>query len=78
MHPDRRFAWTDPAEILAFIAERAFCTLFTCGTDEPAVFHVPVIVAGPDRIRFHVSRSNRGAAGLDGARLLLSCTGPDS
>jgi transcriptional regulator len=78
MHPDRRFAWTDREEMLAFIAERAFCTMFAGGEGGPAAFHVPVVVSGPDRLRFHVSRSNRGAGQLDGARLLLSCTGPDS
>ena len=78
MHPGRLFDWTDREEMLAFVAETAFCTIFTAGGNGPAAFHVPVVVAGADRIRFHVSRSNRGAAGLDGAPLLLSCTGPDS
>lgn len=78
MHPGRPFAWTDGEAMLAFVADTAFCTIFAAAADGSAVFHVPVIVAGPDRIRFHVSRSNRGAAGLDGARVLLSCTGPDA
>jgi hypothetical protein len=65
MHPHPRFAWTDEAEILAFIAGRAFCTIFSADAG-PAVFHVPVVVAGPGRLRFHVSRANRGAAGLVG------------
>jgi transcriptional regulator len=78
MHPSRLFDWKDPEGMLAFIAEMAFCTIFAGGANGPAVFHVPVVVAGPERIRFHVSRSNRGAAGLDGAPLLLSCTGPDA
>ena len=78
MHPHPRFAWTDEAEILAFIADTAFCSVFAAGGKGPAVFHVPVIVHAPDRIRFHVSRANRGAAGLDGARALLSCLGPDA
>jgi transcriptional regulator len=29
-------------------------------------------------VHFHISRSNRGAAGLDGRRALLSCLGPDA
>lgn len=78
MHPDRRFAWQDRGEILDFIAETAFCTIFAAGDDGPAVFHVPVIAAGPDRLRFHISRSNRGAAALGGGRILLSCLGPDA
>jgi transcriptional regulator len=36
-----------------------------------------VVVAGADRIRFHVSRGNRAAA-LDGRRAILSCLGPDA
>jgi transcriptional regulator len=79
MHPHRRFAWTERDEILAFIADTAFCTLFASGADGPAAFHVPVVVAGPDKLRFHVSRANRGAPALDGgAHVLLSCLGPDA
>ncbi|HST35090.1 MAG TPA: FMN-binding negative transcriptional regulator, partial [Allosphingosinicella sp.] len=44
----------------------------------PLVVHVPVIVAAPDRILFHVAKGNRAAAALDGARALLSCLGPDA
>ncbi len=78
MHPDRRFAWQDEEAMLAFIAERALCTIFCGAGESPAVFHVPVVVAGPRTIRFHVARSNRGAAALDGARVLLSCLGPEA
>jgi transcriptional regulator len=78
MHPDRRFAWAGEEALLAFIAERAFCTIFSSAGEGAAVFHVPVIVEGPARLRFHVARSNRGAAALDGARVLLSCAGPDA
>jgi transcriptional regulator len=78
MHPDRRFAWRDEEAMLDFIAERAFCTIFPAQQQEPAVFHVPVVVAAPKSLRFHVSRANRGAASLDGASILLSCAGPDA
>jgi transcriptional regulator len=78
MHPDPRFAWRDEEAMLAFIAERAFCTIFCAAGEGAAVFHVPVVVNGPARIRFHVARSNRGAAALEGARVLLSCLGPDA
>ena len=40
--------------------------------------HAPVVVAAPDRIRFHVARSNRAVPALDGSRALLSCLGPDA
>ena len=75
MHPDRRFAWDDGDAMLAFVREVAFCTICV---DGPAAVHAPVIVATPDRIRFHVSRANRAAASLDGARALVSCLGPDA
>lgn len=78
MHPNRRFDWTDREEIFAFIADIAFCSIFVSGAEGPAVFHVPVIACGPDRLRFHVSRANRGFGSLERGRVLLSCVGPDS
>ncbi len=78
MHPHPRFAWTDRDEILAFISDIAFCSVFAKKDAGQAVFHVPVIVHAPDRIHFHISRANRGAAGLGGRRALLSCLGPDA
>ena len=78
MHPHPRFAWTDEESILSFIADTAFCSIFAMRDDRSAVFHVPVIVAAPDRILFHVAKGNRAAAALDGARALLSCLGPDA
>lgn len=75
MHPNRAFAWEDRAAMLALIADIAFCTICV---DGPALVHAPVIVAGPDRLRFHVARSNRAAPALDGARAIISCLGPDA
>ena len=75
MHPDRRFAWEDREAMLAFIGEVAFCTICV---DGPAVMHAPVVVAPPDRLRFHVSRANRAAKGLENGRALVSCLGPDA
>jgi transcriptional regulator len=75
MHPNRAFAWEDRAAMLALIADIAFCTICI---DGPALVHAPVIVAGPDRLRFHVARSNRAAPALDGARAIISCLGPDA
>jgi len=74
MHPNRAFAWEDPEAMLAFVADIAFCTI--CA-DGPLLVHAPVIVAAPDRLRFHVSRGNRAAA-LDGKRAIVSCLGPDA
>jgi len=73
MHPNRAFAWQDRAAMLAFIGEIAFATIAAEG---PMVVHAPVLVAGPDRLRFHVSRGNR--AKLEGRRAIVSVLGPDA
>ena len=75
MHPNRAFEWNDREAMLAFVADIAFCTICV---DGPALVHAPVIVAGPDRLCFHVSRGNRATAALDGKRAIVSCLGPDA
>ena len=72
MHPNRVFAWEDRGAMLAFVADIAFATI---AADGPALVHAPVLVLGPDRIRFHVSRGNR--AKLDGRRAIVSVLGPE-
>jgi transcriptional regulator len=74
MHPNRAFAWQDRDAMLAFLADIAFCTICAEG---PVLVHAPVIVAGPDRLRFHLSRGNRAAA-MAGGRAIVSCLGPDA
>lgn len=73
MHPNRAFAWEDREAVLAFVADIAFATIAAEG---PVIVHAPVLVAGPDRLRFHVSRGNR--AKLDGRRAIASVMGPDA
>ena len=73
MHPNRAFAWNDRDEMLAFVADIAFCTI--CA-DGPVVAHAPVLVDPPGRIRFHLARGNR--AKLDGRRAIVSCLGADA
>lgn len=73
MHPNRALAWEDREAMLAFVADIAFATVVV---DGPMLVHVPVLVAGPDRIRFHVSRGNR--AKLEGKRAIVSVLGPDA
>ena len=75
MHPNRAFAWEDREAMLAFVGDIAFSTICV---DGPFVVHAPVIVAAPDRIRFHIARGNRAAAALEGARAIISCLGPDA
>jgi transcriptional regulator len=72
MHPNRVFAWQDREAMLAFVGDIAFATIAAEG---PALVHAPVLVAGPDRIRFHVSRGNR--ATLAGRRAIVSVLGPE-
>ena len=74
MHPNPAFAWNHRDEMLGFIRERAFCSLFIAKAGESQVIHVPVAVHGPSQLRFHVARSNRCGA-LQGERALLSCVG---
>lgn len=73
MHPNRVFAWQDRDAMLAFVADIAFATIAAEG---PVLVHAPVLVTGPDRIRFHVSRGNR--AKLDDRRAIVSVLGPDA
>ena len=75
MHPNRAFAWEDRGEMLAFLGDVAFCTICI---DGPSLAHAPVIVSGPDRIRFHLSRANKVAASMAGRRAINSCLGPDA
>ena len=77
MHPHPGYGWKDRGEMLAFLSEVSFSTIFVSGDGGAMLVHAPVVVSGTDRLRFHVSRVNRAAVALDGAKALLSCTGPD-
>ena len=59
----------------AFVEQVSFATICV---DGPAVVHTPVILAGPDRLRFHVACANAAAARLEGARAIASVLGPDA
>lgn len=78
MHPHPGYGWKDRGEMIAFLSEVSFSTIFVSGEAGPMLVHAPVVTAGTDRLRFHVSRANRAIAALDGAYALLSCTGPDA
>ena len=78
MHPSRSFAWNDRDEMLAFVAEMAFATIFVAGPHGNHVVHVPVVSHGPGALRFHVARTNAATNGMDGAQALLSSTGCDA
>jgi transcriptional regulator len=73
MHPNPILAWQDRDAMLAFVADIAFATI---AADGPVLVHAPVVVAGPERLRFHISRGNR--AKLEGKRAIVSVLGPDA
>ena len=75
MHPNRRFAWDDRDEMLDFVRDVSFATICAAG---PAIAHAPVVVEGPDRLHFHLSRGNLCTRLLDGSRAIVSCLGPDA
>ena len=78
MHVNRAFAWTDPAELLAFIADVSFAHLFVPSPEGPLVAHVPVVVTADGNLRFHLARANPPADHLDGTVALASFAGPDA
>lgn len=76
MHPSRIFAWDDEDEMLGFIADVAFCTIFV-PSGGGTILHVPVTV-DHHALRFHASRDNRAMPIADGASTFVSCLGPDA
>ena len=76
MHPAPGFAWTDRAAMTDFISAVSFGTLFIPTPEGARIAHAPVVVEGPDRLRFHLSRRNAAANAADGEHVLLSVLGP--
>ncbi|MEC3910134.1 FMN-binding negative transcriptional regulator [Sphingobium sp. CR2-8] len=76
MHPDPQFGWRDQQALRAFVTAQPFGMLFAQTPDGPAVAHVPVVWLDEQRIGFHLSRGNRLASHLDGARALFVVNGP--
>ena len=77
MHPDRAFRFVDDAAMRTFVKQHAFAHLFVATSNGPMVAHVPLTPTREDGFRFHVARSNRITAHLDGATVLASIAGPD-
>src|SRR3569833_154325 len=77
MHPNRAFRFDSDAAILDWAVARGFAHIFADTPDGPMVVHAPIVAVGTDAVRFHVSRGNRMAPHLDGARVLISIAGPD-
>jgi transcriptional regulator len=78
MHPNKAFAWPEQEPLLAFIRETVVGHIFAMTPDGPMVAHAPVIVAAPDRLRFHLARPNRLVKHLDGAVVLISFMGANA
>jgi transcriptional regulator len=78
MHPNAVFDWTDRAEMLRFVDERAFAHIFTSSGPGLFVVHAPVMVTHAGKIWFHVARRNRIAEHFVRRRVLISVGGRDA
>jgi transcriptional regulator len=77
MHPNKVFDWTDQAEMLRFVDQRAFAHIFTASEAGLFVVHAPVMVSGGN-VWFHVARRNRIAEHLKGRHVLVSISGREA
>ena len=57
MHPTSAFHWSERADLLTHVDERAFGTIVAVVDARPVVAQVPLIVDG-DRLLLHLSRGN--------------------
>jgi len=78
MHPTATFAWTDTADLRAFVAARAFAHIFAQTPEGPMVAHAPVTLTAAGDLRFHLARGNRLVPHLDGLSALVSVTDDDA
>ncbi len=77
MHPNPKFRTDDPAALRATVLEIGVVHLFAATRQGPMVAHAPVTPTPEGDFRFHLARSNRIAAHLDGATVLASAMGPN-
>jgi transcriptional regulator len=78
MHPSPAFAWTDEAEMLAFVVANAWARVFTATPAGLRVAHVPVVVTAQGALRFHLAKANAMTPHLGGARALVVVEGPSA
>lgn len=71
MHPNKVFAWTDEAEIRAFVKSESFATIIA---DGPVVAYAPLVLWG-EGVAFHLSRRNALAERLDDRPVVASIVG---
>jgi len=77
MHPNALFRCEDRALLAALLDEIGFGMVFMTTPDGPRVAHTPLLSAGDDKVRLHVSRGNALAKHLAGAEALVVVNGPD-
>jgi transcriptional regulator len=75
-HLGRPHAWTDEAEMRAFVARESFAQVTCAVGDRPLAAHAPVSLADDGSVRFHLARNNPVAGTLDGRPVLASVVGP--
>ncbi len=77
MHPNPKFRIDDAAALRATVLEIGVVHLFAMTPDGPMVAHAPVTSTLEGHFRFHLARSNRIAAHLDGTVVVASAMGPN-
>ena len=77
MHPNPLFRSEDRAKMATLVERIGFGTVFAQTAIGPRVVHTPLVMAGEDRVRFHISRANALAGHLEGATALIVANGPD-
>lgn len=77
MHPNPLFRSEDRAFLRQLVEDTGFGMVFLATPDGPRVAHTPLLWAGDDRLRFHLSRGNALTGHLDGATALVTVSGPD-
>lgn len=76
MHPDPAFHLDNRAVHEAMIFEIGFGMVFAATPQGPRVAHTPLVPAGPDALRFHLSNGNALTPHLPGAKALFLVNGP--
>lgn len=77
MHPNPLFRSEDQTGMAALVDTIGFGMIFAQTPIGPRVVHTPLVMAGEDRVRFHISRANALADHLDGKDALAVINGPD-
>lgn len=77
MHPNPAFRSDNRALARDIVEEVGFGMVFAATPDGPRVVHTPLVMAGDNALRFHVSRGNALAKWLDRGTALALVNGPD-